>query len=174
MRRFHYPVFREVAKNPKGKLLDISCGTGELLKALSKKFQHISFTGLDLSKEMLTVAQRKLPKSVVLKVGDVHNLPFHSGMFDFTVNTEAFHHYYDQQKALSEMVRVTKSKGEVIIVDVNFFIRGIHVLFRIFEPGHSHINSRKEMHKLFAQASLKNVRQRRFSLFSVGTVGVKP
>ena len=43
--------------NPKGKsVLDIACGTGSILKRLSKNYEC---TGLDVSKEMLKIAKQK-------------------------------------------------------------------------------------------------------------------
>lgn len=46
-------------KSPGKKLLDVACGTGNHLVFLRKKFD---VTGLDLSREMLAIARRKLPQ----------------------------------------------------------------------------------------------------------------
>ena len=87
------------------------------------------------------------------------------------VSTEAFHHYDDQLKALQEMVRV--SKGRVIVVDINFFLRPLHGLFEKLEPGCVKINNKKEMRELFREAGLREIRQKRSFLLAVATMGMK-
>ena len=170
MKKFHVPVLKELLLNQKTKVLDISCGTGELLKKLEGKAE---LHGIDLSQEMLSKARAKLSQNVKLRKADVHDLPFKDIFFDYVISTEAFHHYYDQQKAVREMARIIKSGGKVIVVDINFFLKPIHWLFKKLEPGHVKINSRKEMKQLFQQAGLKDIRQRRNFLFAIMTVGEK-
>ena len=48
MKKFHVPVLKELLLNQKTKVLDISCGTGELLKKLEGKAE---LHGIDLSQE---------------------------------------------------------------------------------------------------------------------------
>ena len=48
------------AYHPKAKtLLSLACGTGEVCRAFKRRYK---ITGLDISKQMLEVAQKKLPK----------------------------------------------------------------------------------------------------------------
>ena len=171
MKRFHRAVLEEVEKKKPASLLDISCGTGELLKELYDKYNTITLEGIDFSEEMLAKAKEKLPPTVKLMQGDVHHLPYKDTSFDMVVSTEAFHHYDDQLKALQEMVRVSKSK--VIVVDINFFLRPLHWLFEKLEPGCVKINNRREMRELFREAGLKNIKQRKSFLFAVVTIGMK-
>ncbi len=169
MKKFHVPVLKELLLNKKTKVLDISCGTGELLKNLQGK---ASLYGIDISEEMLKKARMKL-SGAKLQKADVHALPFKDNFFDYVISTEAFHHYYGQQKALQEMSRVARKGGKVIIVDINFFLRPIHWLFQRYEPGCVKINNRKEMRRLFQETGLYNIRQRRNFVFAVMTVGEK-
>ncbi len=170
MRRFYLPVVKEVMLTKKSRLLDISCGTGELLRNLLGKAQ---LYGVDISEEMLKKARMKLPEEVTLLKADVHHLPFKNNYFDYAVTTEAFHHYYDQQLALREMNRITKKGGKVIVSDINFFLRPIHWLFQKIEPGCVNINSKKEMRRLFEKTGFNNIHQSRNFLFAVMTVGEK-
>ena len=170
MRHFQEPIFKELDLKKKPKLLDISCGTGELLKKLQGKAQ---LYGVDLSEEMLAIARKKLSKNTTLLKADVHELPFKDHLFDYVISTEAFHHYHDQQKALHEMFRIAKIGGKVMIVDINFFLLPIHWLFQKLEPGCVKINSRKQIKVLFEKAGLKNIRQQRSFLFAVMTIGEK-
>jgi ubiquinone/menaquinone biosynthesis C-methylase UbiE len=122
---------------------------------------------------MLKKARTKLPKNVTLVNADVHNLPFKDDYFDYVITTEAFHHYHNQERALSEMKRVVKKGGKVIVSDIHFFLRPIHWLFEKLEPGCVKINSKKEMRELFEKIALKNVRQSRNFIFAVMTTGEK-
>jgi ubiquinone/menaquinone biosynthesis C-methylase UbiE len=168
-RKFHQPIFEEVKKE--FKILDISCGTGELLLRLAQKIAPSQLYGIDLSEEMIKCARKKLSKKVSLKIGDVHNLKFIDNSFDYVVSTEAFHHYADQNKALEEMRRVSKDK--VTVVDVNFFFKTIHFLFEKMEPGCVKMNSKEEIRNLFEKVGLKNISQKRKFLFSIITSGHK-
>ncbi len=180
MKRFYRPVVDFVsseAVSGKRKLtvLDVSCGTGELLSALAHqdKNGNLALGGIDLTEEMITKAGKKLPPDVLLRTADVHNLPFADNTFDLVTSTEAFHHYEHQLKALQEMKRVAKLGARVIIVDVNFFLPLAHYLFAKCEPGCVKINSRREMRALFRAAWLSVIKQRRVFLFAVMTVAIK-
>ena len=172
MKKFHVPVIREVDFSTKPHILDISCGTGELLNSLVQVGEG-DFYGVDLAEKMLEKARTKLPLTVRLQKADVHALPFENNTFDYTLTTEAFHHYYNQQKALQEMSRVTKKGGKIIIVDVNFFSPVIHFLFQKIEPGCVKINGKTEIRTFFEKAGLRIVKQQRIFAFAVMTVGVK-
>ncbi len=173
MRMFQLQALKEIDFSRKGKLLDVGCGTGELLRLLEAKKGQVQLHGIDLSPEMLAKAKGKLSPAVMLSTGDVHQLPFDEGTFDYVVSTEAFHHYGVQSKALAEMVRVATKRGRVIVVDMDFFLRPIHWLFERFEPGCQKVNTRKEMRALFEQVGLEEIRQQRGFLFAVMTVGRK-
>ncbi len=170
MRKFQALALKELILSQDTKILDVSCGTGQLLQKLSRKAK---LYGVDLSPEMVKIARKKLPPTVQLQAADAHQLPFQDNFFDYTITTEAFHHYYSQKLALREMIRVTKFGGKVIVSDINFFFRFVHWLFQKFEPGCVKINSKKQMNLLFSQVGLKNLRQRRNFLFAVITIGTK-
>ncbi len=71
------------------------------------------------------------------------------------------------------MARITKKGGKVIVVDINFFLKPIHWLFKKLEPGHVKINSRKEMKELFKKADLTEITQKRSFLFAIMTIAKK-
>ncbi|MBS3119053.1 class I SAM-dependent methyltransferase [Candidatus Woesearchaeota archaeon] len=178
MKKFHLPVLEELTSLPKQnkkiKILDLSCGSGELLREIEKiKMRNVELYGIDVSSKMIDVAKKKLSPAIRLKMMDVHHLDFPKNCFDYVISTEAFHHYHNQRKALFEMGRVCKKSGRVIVVDINFFSNAIHRMFEIFEPGCVRVNSQKEMFKLFQKAGLQKIEQQRGFLFSVATSGIK-
>ncbi len=170
MKGFQRPVIKELKLNKNTKILDVSCGTGQFLDQLTGRARRY---GIDLSEGMVQKAKEKLGLMAALKVANVLQLPFADNYFDYTVSTEAFHHYDRQKEALTEMVRVTKKKGWVIVSDINFFFRPIHWLFEKFEPGCVKVNRRKQMKELFLRAGLQVIKQKRNFLFAVVTIGKK-
>ena len=175
MKKFHQPVFEEINFEKKSKIIDLSCGTGELLQEIKNKDtpHNITLKGIDLSSKMLEIARKKIPSAIILEQQNVLNLQEKKNTYDYVISTEAFHHYPDQKKAIQEMVRIAKKEAKIIIVDINFFLRPIHWLFQKIEPGCVYINSRQEMKHLFEQAELKQITQKRSFGFAVMTKGVK-
>ncbi|MBI2146723.1 methyltransferase domain-containing protein [Candidatus Woesearchaeota archaeon] len=174
MRKFHRAILTELKrKQTPAIILDVSCGTGELLKSITVLNMKHRLYGVDLSSRMVAMARKKLPTAAKLFSGDVHQLPFRSNTFDYVLNTESFHHYVEQEQALRELNRVTKPGGKIIISELNFLFWPAHWLFQKLEPGCVKINSRKEMRELFVGAGLRHIVQSRNFLFSVTTEGVK-
>lgn len=122
-------------KNPK-KILDLGCGTGEVLKRLSNKY---SCSGLDLSEDMLTIANEKL-KNTKLFLGDMrefNTLEKYDVVFSFfdTVN---------HLKSLEELLDTLNSVENVLETG------GIY----IFD-----VVDREFMNKMFSNDVFANVRE---------------
>ena len=97
-------------------ILDIGCGTGELLSLISKR-EGVTLSGIDISPEMIRIAREKLGKGSDIRLGDSEELPWKDNSFDVVMCIDAFHHYPHPQKALSEMHRVIRPEGHLIIAD---------------------------------------------------------
>ena len=99
------------------KILDLGCGTGELLKILEDRFPSSELTGIDLTEEMLAVAKQKLSDNVELLLGSATNLPFDSESFDWVIMSNVIGHLSDKKIALKETHRVLKNPGKIVITD---------------------------------------------------------
>jgi len=100
------------------KILDVGTGTGKQAFAFAKKGYDV--IGIDLSEAMLKVANKKNKyENVKFEVADATNLPFEDNSFDVSCVSFALHDMplTIREKALKEMVRVTKPKGMIVIVD---------------------------------------------------------
>lgn len=98
-------------------LLDIGCGTGNLLAVLSEIEDGVRLAGLDISPGMIKVAKRRLDGRADIRVGDSENLPWADGTFDVVVSTDSFHHYPHPVRVLYEIRRVLGSDGLLIIAE---------------------------------------------------------
>jgi demethylmenaquinone methyltransferase/2-methoxy-6-polyprenyl-1,4-benzoquinol methylase len=97
-------------------VLDVCCGTGDQLKQLSK--EGISGEGVDLSESMLSVAKSGKSPARCFKE-DASAMHYAESSFDLVMTTFALHEKNPQvaREIVEEMVRVTKEKGEMLIVD---------------------------------------------------------
>ena len=173
LRRMQADVVSFVEKSKGLKLLDVGCGTGELLLMLSEKLENPGLYGIDISKNMLMIAEKKLGGKALLKISDVESLPFKDNEFDYVITCEAFHHYLNQNKAINEMKRVLKDGGKLIIADVNFFFDIFHRIFEVFEPGCVRVNNRNEFIKMFELNGFDNIKQKRSNVCGLITYGTK-
>lgn len=102
------------------RVLEISFGTGYLLTQFADQFETY---GIDYNQKFVDMLQNKLAQaglSAEIKQGDAQSLPYEDEFFDSIVNTMAFTAYPDGSKALSEMHRVLKPGGRIIMVDIDY------------------------------------------------------
>ncbi|HEY8502972.1 MAG TPA: methyltransferase domain-containing protein [Gemmataceae bacterium] len=99
------------------RVLDIACGTGNT--ALMARARGAAVTGLDLTPELLTVAQKRAAEEgyddITWTVGDAEDLPFPDGTFDVVVSSCGLMFAPDQPKVAAEVARVTRPGGRVAI-----------------------------------------------------------
>lgn len=102
------------------RVLEISFGTGYLLTQYAAQFEAY---GIDYNQRMVQKAKQNLAQAGVtaaLQRADVEALPYKSGIFDSVVNTMAFSGYPDGVRAMSEMCRVLRPGGRLLLIDVNY------------------------------------------------------
>lgn len=74
-------------------------------------------TGIDYSPRMIELALEKQQKGLNYKLMDVHNLEYPDNSFDCVVDTFGLEYYADPETALSEMKRVTKEGGLMLLLN---------------------------------------------------------
>ena len=103
------------------KILDIGCGNGRDLCLIART--GAVCVGIDSSSKMINEAEKELKDQsinrVTLKVGDVTSLEFPDEFFDKILCSEVIEHIPNYQKAISEMYRVLKLSGCLIISTPN-------------------------------------------------------
>ena len=98
-------------------VLDVGCGTGELLSRLALAYPEAVLAGIDPVPAMLEIAKRKLPQQAQLRLGYANALPWPDGSFDMVVTCNMFHYITHPLPALREMERVLRPGGALVITD---------------------------------------------------------
>ena len=106
---------------PGSRVLDVGCGTGkDSILMLDRLGSGGVLYALDLSIGMLQVARRKLTDSQAIVEYFQTNasyLPFENGQFDAAFHFGGINEFGEVRRALSEMTRVVKLGGKVVVGD---------------------------------------------------------
>lgn len=110
----------------KNKVLDIGCGTGILTIKIARRLSadpDSLVVGMDAAPKMIERARRKAEGLGNIRFDEAiaENLPYPDESFDRALSTFFFHHINFELKkaALSQIWRVLKKNGELVIVDVD-------------------------------------------------------
>lgn len=104
---------------PRGSALDVGCGTGALAARLAEA--GYDMVGVDPSEGMLRVLEQRTSRVRGVQ-GSGTSLDFPDSSFDLVYCVAVMHHIAEQEdvrRTLSEMVRVTRPGGRVLIWDHN-------------------------------------------------------
>ncbi len=93
------------------KLLDAGCGTGWFNAYACNR--NADVVSLDLGENLLKKVEEKCDSTRV--VGSVLELPFSDNTFDYVVSSEVIEHVPTPLNAITEMHRVLKPGGQLII-----------------------------------------------------------
>lgn len=106
---------RLVKKARPGRILDLACGTGDVLFALEKQDHH-QLVGADFSRPMLKHARDKsVPADLVQ--GDGLNLPFSNNSFSTITCAFGVRNFADRPTAFDECVRLLQTGGRFLILE---------------------------------------------------------
>ncbi|MHC4905044.1 MAG: bifunctional demethylmenaquinone methyltransferase/2-methoxy-6-polyprenyl-1,4-benzoquinol methylase UbiE [Planctomycetota bacterium] len=116
-----------VNAHPRQHVLDLCCGTGDVVFSFLKHGSVGHVTGLDISERMIDLAQEKQirfsdnprmrNKTLSWKVADAVRTGLESNTFDFVTCAFGIRNIPDRMAALKEMCRVLKPKGKLCILE---------------------------------------------------------
>jgi ArsR family transcriptional regulator len=108
-----------VGKRPFQSMLDLGTGTGRLLELFSSLYRR--GIGIDMSREMLSVARANLDKAGVtnaqVRQGDIYAPPVERNSFDLVTIHQVLHYLDNPQEAIAEAARLLRPAGRLVVVD---------------------------------------------------------
>ena len=113
------PIFDLLAVQAGETILEVGCGTGGAVRALASQVgQQGRVIGIDASATMIAEAEKRaagVDLPIEFRVADAHALPFPDNSFDGCYADGVFEILPDPRRALTEMVRVLRPGGRLVI-----------------------------------------------------------
>ena len=106
--KFHNEQFKNKV------VLDVGCGSGRWC-VLAKQLGAKKVIGVDSSKKNVRYNNKKF-KNIKFVYGDNTNLKIENNFSDITISQGVIHHTVDVFKSLSELIRVTKKNGKILLL----------------------------------------------------------
>ena len=99
----------------KDNVLECACGTGLLTVPMAQKCKKLIAT--DISEGMMRQAKKKVAnyQNAEVRKASILELPFDSNRFDVVVAANVIHLLDEPEKAISELKRVCKPNGKIIL-----------------------------------------------------------
>lgn len=98
--------------------LDAGCGTGDDARMLAAICRNGRVVGVDRRPGLVAEAAQRAAGSglrVTFQVGDIHALEFPDGAFSLVRAERLFEYLDDPERAIAELVRVTRPGGRVLV-----------------------------------------------------------
>jgi ubiquinone/menaquinone biosynthesis C-methylase UbiE len=118
-------------------VLEVGCGSGFAVQLFAEAGAHV--TAVDLTGWAVETTRRRLDAfdlEANVSQGDAEQLPFEDDSFDLVFSWGVIHHTSDMDQALSELVRVCRPGGQIVIMVYNrhslFFV--VYRAFARFLP----------------------------------------
>src|SRR5215211_929880 len=136
---------------------DLGCGTGQLTETVAPYVRRV--VAVDSSNDMLEAAKQRLggARNVDLRQGELESLPIDSGELDVAMLSLVLHYSPSPARALSEVGRVVRKGGRVLVVDMLPHDRQEYQQ----QMGHVWLGfSEKQIGKFLTDAGFSDVRMR--------------
>jgi SAM-dependent methyltransferase len=117
MEQGHRPIGEQAIASmgiaPQSRVLDLGCGSGWASRLIAGVYGAESVTGIDVSDEMIRVAQRASTgfPGIDYRVATAADLPFPAGKFTHVFSMESIYYYPEPTAALKEVHRVLDPNG---------------------------------------------------------------
>jgi ubiquinone/menaquinone biosynthesis C-methylase UbiE len=102
-------------------VLSVGCGPGVILREVSALDASVRATGIDISADRVEEAKQRnrgVPQLNFVR-GDAQAMDFASNSFDLVYSRMLLEYLKDKERAVSEMVRVCKCGGTVLLQDLD-------------------------------------------------------
>ena len=107
-------------------LLEIAVGTAENIILIAKQNPKLNIIGIDLSEQMLKIAQNKITKDNINNVElikmDATNMTFDNKTFDYIIISLLLHELKEEisNKILNQCLKILKNNGKIYVIEWNY------------------------------------------------------
>lgn len=105
--RFYASIFESVRTINPTTILDAGCGEGFMLERFRRLGIGTTLLGVDVSQDAIAIGQ-KLHPHLTIGYGDIYRLAYQDDSFDLVICSEVLEHLQYPDKAMAELVRVSK------------------------------------------------------------------
>ena len=132
-----------------GRLLEVGCGSGDMLKDMADLGWQVE--GIDLDPAAVENSRRK---GLNVRMGSLEEMGYRANWFDLIIMSHVIEHVYDPFLLLTECRRILKSGGRLVLVTPNVGSMG----HRIYRSSWFHLDPPRHL-RLFTVDSLTTLLQ---------------
>jgi demethylmenaquinone methyltransferase / 2-methoxy-6-polyprenyl-1,4-benzoquinol methylase len=111
-------------------MLDLATGSGDLALAIQRRLPQARIVAADFSPEMIEIARKKGVANTM--VADALQLPFEKASFDCVTVAFGLRNMADWERALSEMSRVLRDRGHLLVLDFSLPAGALRPAYRFY------------------------------------------
>ncbi len=125
-------IFKQMANTTtqflaRGWVLDVGTGPGFLPIEIAKNSPNVHVVGVDIALELLNdgikrAKDKQLDDRISFLRANTESLPFENDTFDMVLSMFSLHLWSNRQLGISEMCRVLKPGGEILILVGRFYL----------------------------------------------------
>lgn len=170
-------------KNQPQQILDVATGTADLAIMSAKLLSPQRIIGIDISSGMLEIGKKKVSKlglqdCIQLEMGDSEALPFDDHVFDAVTVSFGVRNFQQLEKGLSEILRVLKPKGQLMILEFSrptlpIIKQCYHLYMNFITPGIGGLFSKSKKAYQYLNDSVQQFPEGNDLLAVMGQVGFK-
>jgi ubiquinone/menaquinone biosynthesis C-methylase UbiE len=157
-------TIRRMDLKPGERVLDLGCGTGWATRVLARLVVEgpVGFgqvIGLDISDEMIARAREASKEfdNILFVWSSAEQIPWEENYFNKVLSIEAFYYYPDQERVLTEMLRVMAPKARLYIL-INLYKENPYSLCWVDKLGVPvHVRSENEYAEMLKRQTFEEI-----------------
>ena len=105
------------------RVVELGCGPGFVLRHMAHEFPGLELHGLELDPDLVVRAREMFAEEsldVTVREASILDTGYEEGAFDFVLVRLVLEHLPDPERALHEILRITKPGGRAVVVDNDF------------------------------------------------------